>query len=134
MRLAKLFSCLILLVSFSTKGQSTCDSIYTEAEELPKYGNVEDDIVKYGNKVLTPIVAHCVARDSILITKLYYKLIINSEGKVIEAHILKPEMTSWCRRELESELMKMEGWSPARHKGKAVCCEVKQLIGCILWK
>jgi protein TonB len=109
------------LIINQSKNDSTLKSehqeiVYTVVEEMPKYVGGEDELMKYLSKnVVYPL----DARKNGVTGRVYVNFVINSEGKVTNAKILRG-IGSGCDEEALRIVNGMPAWTPGRQNGKPV--------------
>jgi hypothetical protein len=118
---------LLVLITLLTKselifGQDlACDSIYSFGEIMPRYKDGDQALINYIHLELMPLLNDSLNDEVKLISKIYFKVKINSNGQVVEAEIIQKDLTAVCKTALVSKLLTMQGWSPGIHKGQPVC-------------
>ena len=116
-----LFLVLFLLLSNPVSGQnSVCDSIYNLVDTQPQYKNGSMDLLKYVSRELVPIINTYEELESM--GKIRLVLIIDKNGKVVDAHI-KNNFSQICKDTLINKILNMEGWLPAQYNNIKVCAE-----------
>lgn len=128
-----LFALLTLLKANGQPGKR-CDVIYDTVDVLPEHKKGMMGIANYVMYELAPVVSDCMSNGDELIANLYITLTIDNRGQVIDAEFIKPALTSRCKNALKKKLLSMDGWTPAKFKGRAVCSHYKLPIGCLKWE
>lgn len=116
-RLFVLFYTAALLVSLTSFGQTTaCDSVYTVVEEMPKFGDSNNDLYTYIAKNVK--FGTCGLDEMKLLTWT-----IDTQGRMI--NIDASSLEGQCKWDIIGQLDKFPSlWKPGRHKGRPVCVKM----------
>ena len=126
---------ILVFCSLNLSGQvSHCDCLYDNPEIPPDYKGGEDELMKYLNKEIFPLVGLCNKEENIMITSLYLELSIDQRGNLFDMNLIRPEVPASCKEYLKEKFLSMKGWTPGKINGKEVCSKLKLPISCILWK
>lgn len=129
-----------LTIAFTTAlynlfGQSfaNCSQIVHQPDSVAVYKNGMKDVLNFFSKNITPSIDSCYQNEGRLISNLQVQLTIDSTGKVIAAHVLRPDLPLACRTPIQQGFLLMDRWKPAVHKGVNVCSSIRFPIR-INWK
>jgi hypothetical protein len=114
---AFLFFCIAgSLMRLPSFAQTTpCDSVYTIADEMPKFGESNEDFGRYVLKNLK--INKCARYDIRLITWT-----IDSTGHMVNIDV--PGLEGECKQNIIEQLKAFPLWKPGKLKGKPVCVKM----------
>jgi hypothetical protein len=117
------YTLLFLLACHYVNGQTStpCDSIYKYPDTEAVYKGGAKDILDYVSKNIMPMINDCYKSETKPLSYLKIHLTIDQSGKVTQAYLLNTEVPGTCRKQVQNELIKMEGWTSAKNAGKTVC-------------
>lgn len=119
--------------------ESICDSIYSfETNDIinfiePTYKS-DGDFIKFVQSHIMPIISEHGGQMEEPPSKLYFSILINEKGDVVEVKTVKAQLSEGFERALMEEFMKMEQWSPATINHLPVCFKLNLPISCIMWE
>lgn len=113
---------------------SDCESIRAAPDTLARYKTGFHGLSDFFIKKVGPVLEECNKNEGYLVTKLYMQLVIDSQGKVIIAAVIKPSLPQSCRKAIQDEFLAMDQWIPAWQDGKAVCSKLMLPVNCIKWQ
>ena len=119
----------LLISPLRTLGQ--CDSTHLITEIPVKFAGEQIGLLTYFNNEISPIIDECNKPDNEEITRINIFLLINNFGKVTDVTFPKQDITKQCQDEIREKILTMKGWTPAYHKGQAVCSHFNYIISCI---
>lgn len=117
------YTLLLLLALNYVIGQTSapCDSLHSHPDTEAVFKGGSKDILDYVSVNIMPILNDCYKSDTKPLSYLKIHLTIDQNGKVTQAHLLNTEVPNFCRKQVQNQLIKMEGWTSAKHAGKPVC-------------
>ncbi len=116
-------------------GQKTaiCDSITYNPASQASFGRAKSDLVAYLEDKIFPILNRHVEKNMTAPSSLQFQFTISDKGNVVGVKIDERTISTECKKELISTLLRMTGWHPAIDKGRRVCSVYDFQIGCLLW-
>ena len=132
----RLMILLVVLVisSIQTFAQTkSCEKVYQTVDINPTYDGGTKALLNYSAKYLSPILSKYHKKDEELTAKLTMTLIIDADGKVIDAVLSKHKLPKACEDEIIKQLLTMTGWTPGSLNGQNVCSRYTWFISCIKW-
>ncbi len=131
----KMLSIVIFLRGASSYSQTnSCDTIYTELVEIPKYEQGTVGLSHYFTNELLPIIVNFVEPDADIMTGFIIILTIDKNGKVIEATFPKSKLTGVGEEKLKEKLLGMTNWIAGKENEISVCSTFIWPITCIKWE
>jgi TonB family protein len=127
-KLLILMSC--LLTGYLANSQNNQDSIFTEVDQMPVFNGCngssmdvyerqqcsDKELIRYINRFLEYPES---ARDSGITGTVYVSFVVNENGRVNQAEILK-DIGGGCGKAALELLLSMPIWEPAHHEGRKV--------------
>lgn len=131
--------CLLALSYAFTFGPSEvaadkCDEIHQYPEQLATFTGDIPGLMKYYKKHISPVLLTCKREQASTVKSMQLELVITSTGKVQSVAFPDLKAAEACKEKIKAEVMKMEGWKPAKIKGKPVCSKFYWPIYGIKWK
>jgi|GEM_PF-2354721 len=111
-----------------------CDEIHEYPEQLATFAGDIPGLMKYYKKHLSPVLLTCKREQSSTVKSMQLELIITKTGKVQSVSFPDLKAAPECKDKIKAEIMKMQGWNPAKIKGKPVCSKFYWPIYGIKWK
>ncbi len=128
------FSLFVINVSF---GQMPSEHIYKVVEELPSYSDCEGyadrnkkqscSDQKVNEYIYKNLKYPAIARENGVQGSVQVSFIVEKDGSTSNHKIIR-NIGAACGDEAVRLIQKMEKWSPAKNRGKAVRCELKQVV------
>ena len=104
------------MISLTSFGQTTpCDSVFMVVDEMPTFGDLDNDLSIYIAKNLK--FGTCGLDEMKRLTWT-----IDTEGRMI--NIDAPSLEGKCKQDVIAQLEKFPLWKPGRLKGKPVCVKM----------
>ena len=104
------------MISLTSFGQKTsCDSVYSFVDEMPKFGNSDTDLSIFITKNLK--FGTCGLDEIKLLSWT-----INTEGRMINFEASSLERK--CKQDIIKQLEKFPLWKPGRLNGRPVCVKM----------
>lgn len=115
----KIIFAFALFFSWSYNAQ-TKEEVFTMVEEMPVFNGGNEEMSKYISKEIKYPKA---AKDAKIGGKVFVKFIVNRDGSVKDAVVLKgAENCADCDKEALRVISSMPKWTPGKQNGKAVSC------------
>lgn len=139
--IATIMATLLLAFSFSLNQAEAgahhgdhCDEVHQYAEQPATYTGDIPGLMKYYKKHLSPILLTCKREQGSKVTSMQLELVIGKSGKVQSVKFPDLKAAEACKNKIRENIMQMEGWQPAKIKGKPVCAKFYWPIAGIKWK
>ncbi|TWW00595.1 hypothetical protein [Chitinophaga pinensis] len=101
---------------------------------MPVLPDFQETMYRHASTKISPIIGSMAAKDpECMLSGLYAKLLVNSQGKVIDVFFLT-YMPFVLQERLCEEFLKMEQFQPATYNGRAVCAMFPYVIRCMSWQ
>ncbi|ACU58620.1 hypothetical protein Cpin_1122 [Chitinophaga pinensis DSM 2588] len=130
-----LITCLLLLgTQKAAFCQSKCAVVYDQFDIMPVLPDLQNAMYKHASTQITPIIGMMAGKDpECMLSSLHAKLLVNTQGKVIDVYF-RTYMPFVLQERLCEEFLKMEGFQPAVYNGQTVCAMFPYVIRCMSWQ
>lgn len=134
MKYSKIILFFFFLNTICIAQKNVCEKIYDTPDTLARYKNGKKDLHAYFQEKIIPILGDCIKQKLDVVHSMTIKLTIDAAGKVNTVEIVKPELSDYCKTQLKTEFLLMQGWTPGILGTEKVCSVFIYPIAGIRWQ
>lgn len=123
----------ILLCISNLSFCQVCEKVYEEPEVAAQYRNGSEDLMKFANEHVLPVMARSVDKYGSRPTKMIASLLIDKEGNVKGVDFVKFDVSAENQEVIRKEMLNMDQWTPGKNGGQKVCSKAMFVIACAKW-